>query len=440
MFKNLKCENGNVTIEATISLTAFMFAIITILTVVNICVAQTVISNAINTTAKEISQYSYLYSLTGIPDSQKNLNESGQAQTENIDEIMENVNAVFTEIENLGQDTKVEPQDISGDVANWEELLGSADNIMNSSANTMELFDDIAKDPLSMIFGVSKLVASDGMDLLVSRVIAANLSKALCEKHLTNEKGGDIETYLKNLGIYSENNNYYDSIDFSSSTLFPAGSNEITVVAKYKIKLIPLLPLDFTFTFEQVASTYGWSAGDISFRTIEDIENSPFNEDGSAVWNQTSQTERNNIINSYITDELSAQGYSEVYGVDQLDLYNPDLNEIIKISSMDPFSGAGGPTSVDEIDETIIINSLKALASSMNASVDNLSEITINKPSQDSDYTTYGNNNVFKKVVIVIPEDEGLKEEIERIITEMGEQNVVFEVRSEFGNGTTTKK
>lgn len=40
MFNKLKKESGSVTIEATISLSSFMFAIVTILTIVNICVVQ----------------------------------------------------------------------------------------------------------------------------------------------------------------------------------------------------------------------------------------------------------------------------------------------------------------------------------------------------------------------------------------------------------------
>lgn len=61
LIRKLKSESGSVTVEATISLSAFMFAIVTILTIINICIVQARVSYAINTTAKEISQYSYLY-------------------------------------------------------------------------------------------------------------------------------------------------------------------------------------------------------------------------------------------------------------------------------------------------------------------------------------------------------------------------------------------
>ncbi len=70
MRRKFRDESGSVTVEATISLSAFMFAIVTILTIVNVCIVQARMSYALNTTAKEISQYSYLYSLTGLNDSQ----------------------------------------------------------------------------------------------------------------------------------------------------------------------------------------------------------------------------------------------------------------------------------------------------------------------------------------------------------------------------------
>jgi hypothetical protein len=49
MLKRIKGESGSVTIEATISLSAFMFAIVTLLTIVNICLVQARVAVAINT-------------------------------------------------------------------------------------------------------------------------------------------------------------------------------------------------------------------------------------------------------------------------------------------------------------------------------------------------------------------------------------------------------
>ena len=54
-------ENGAIVVEATISLSVFIFVIFTILSIVNICYIQAKMSTALDTAAREISQYSYLY-------------------------------------------------------------------------------------------------------------------------------------------------------------------------------------------------------------------------------------------------------------------------------------------------------------------------------------------------------------------------------------------
>ena len=65
---NPSSENGVVFIEATIALTAFMFFVVTLLSIVNVCYAQAKIGTALNETAKELSEYSYLYAVTGLND------------------------------------------------------------------------------------------------------------------------------------------------------------------------------------------------------------------------------------------------------------------------------------------------------------------------------------------------------------------------------------
>lgn len=58
MFKRrIKNENGAVTIEAMIALTAFLFAFIMIYSIITLCRAQARIQIALNDTAQEISQY-----------------------------------------------------------------------------------------------------------------------------------------------------------------------------------------------------------------------------------------------------------------------------------------------------------------------------------------------------------------------------------------------
>ena len=70
---HLRDENGVVIIEAAIALTAFMFFVVTLLSVVNICYVQARIGTALNETAKEMSEYSYLYAVTGLNEKEQKL-------------------------------------------------------------------------------------------------------------------------------------------------------------------------------------------------------------------------------------------------------------------------------------------------------------------------------------------------------------------------------
>lgn len=107
MLNRLTKENGAIILEASISLTAFMLFIVTILTIINVCTIQARMSYDINATAKEISQYSYLYSLTGLNDTQSKIYSKGEENTkegkEKLNNALESLNSAYGSIESLGK-------------------------------------------------------------------------------------------------------------------------------------------------------------------------------------------------------------------------------------------------------------------------------------------------------------------------------------------------
>ena len=68
-------ESGAIVVEANLSLTAFVFAMFTILNVVNICYIQSRIGCALDFAAKEIAQYSYLYFKLGVDKKEVEMNQ-----------------------------------------------------------------------------------------------------------------------------------------------------------------------------------------------------------------------------------------------------------------------------------------------------------------------------------------------------------------------------
>lgn len=433
VLKKMKSENGSVTVEATISLSAFMFAIVTILTIINICIVQARVSYAINTTAKEISQYSYLYSLTGFNNSQSELYEAGKEDTQDLTQILSDVNTVYNEIENLGQTGNQSTQDIDSILSAWDGVAGSVDTIEAAGSSIEDSISNIASNPKKLLFGIAKLAGSEGFDLVKSRLIAAPLSKVLCQKHLVDTENGDVDAYLKHLGVVpSATGSYIDGLDFSNSTLFPYGSNKITINVSYDVKIIPLLPLDFSFHFNQTAVTHGWLSGEVSFQSAEKyVEN-------DTLWTKSTISERSSLIRNMVIKDLVDDGYKKTSGLTDVQLYKPATNEFVMISSMNPlYSPAGeAPLTLDDLDADALKESIERICGKMKSTTDLVTTVTT-KSEKDGQTTKSTNNcsGASNKIVLVIPEDEGLKEKIDEAISTANKRGVTIEVVPSYGNG-----
>ena len=433
MLKRMKGESGSVTIEATISLTAFMFAIVTLLTIVNICMVQARVAVAINTTAKELSQYSYLYALTGFNKSEAELAQAAKDGTQPINDIMANVNTVFNEIENLGNTGKASLDNTSEIAKSWEDAVGSGKKIQEAGSSLKSTIEDIAKDPKQLMFGIAKLAASESLNLVKSRLIAAPLSKTLCKKHLVNAKDGDVDAYLKQLGVVpAGNGSYIDGLDFSNSTLFPYGSNEITVDVSYDVKVIALLPIDFQFHFHHKAVTHGWLAGESTYKgSTKYIEN-------DTLWTKATVQERASLIRHMVIADMKKEGYKKTAGLTDVPLYSEDKNEFIMISSMNPLYSPGDedPKTLEDLSPEALREAIERLCGKMKSTTDGLTEVEV-KAEKDGQAKNEKKNcgGASNKIILVIPEDEGLKERIEEAIKEANTRGVTIEVVPSYGNG-----
>ncbi len=429
-------DRGNITIEATISLSMFMFAIVTILTIVNICVVQAKIAYAINTTAREISQYSYLYSLTGINESQQQLANAANEETADAEELLRNVNSVYNEIQNLGNTGKQSVDNIDDIFDTWETLTDGSGKITASASEIRSSVENIAKDPKSLLLGIAKLASTEGFNLATSKLIAEPLSREFCKKHLVNTKGGDVEEFLKYLSVVpSANGSYFDGLDFSNSTFFPYGSSEIKINVSYDVKIIPLLPLDFTFHFNQTAITHGWLAGSDSYKSAKSYTET------ETLWTQTTVNERANLIRHLEIEELKKEGYQQTSGLDGTHAYQPDSKEFVKITSMNPLYSANvsNPKTLEDIDEVSVQTAIEKLCKSAKAETKGLTEVTT-KTEKDGivKKQTYDCTGSSNKVVIVVPEDAGLQEKIQEVVNKAEKNGVEVQVVAGFGNGSSS--
>lgn len=429
MNRNYLAEKGSVTIEATISLTAFMFAVITILSVLQICTLQAKLSIAANTTARELSQYSYLYSLTGLLDSEKSLAEASANKQEDAQEIMGNINEIYNEIENLGQSGKSSVNNIKDLSNQWS---GSLQKIKEKGSQTASEIEALAGNPKQLMFGLAQVAMSEGFELAKSRYIAPPICRALVQKHLVSEKNGSVEDTLRSLHIVpGASGSYLDGLDFSGSKLFPYGSNLIVVDIVYKAKVIPLLPIESEFTFHAKSTTYGWLAGDVSFQSADEVlmNHNP--------WNDMEIEDRARLIRSSILSGYENDGYFHmVKGPTDIHLYNPDKKEFLTVKTMNPLYSPEGtdPVELKDLSEEAIRENILQMCS-MPARTENLKYVTVKNPDKNPQEQMVSSVDASNKIVLVIPEDEGLKEYVQNIINNMDTNGVEITLVADYGNG-----
>lgn len=256
---SLRDENGAVIIEATIALSVFMFFIVTILAIVNICYAQAKIGTSLNETAKELSGYSYLYALTGLNEKQAKLHGEADSAKNDIGQAAEGISDLC--------DAFKDTTNAAGNVAQADPSE-TIDRVMEdisqgkaAKSQLEDVFSRVADDPKAFMISVGKLLADKGLDDAKSKWIAAPLTKCIMKKHLKSTADGDCETLLKALKVVPGAESYMQGMNFDGSSLFPGDTHTIRLVARYKVKVVPLLPVNFEFTFCQTAETEGWFGG-----------------------------------------------------------------------------------------------------------------------------------------------------------------------------------
>lgn len=452
----MKRNTGAVSIEATISLTAFIFFFMMLYDLLTVCITQAKISEAINNTAKEISQYSYIIGKTGLDKSLGDFQQSAQGNKEQTNETLKNIATMYSSMENIGSDIKNTATNTSSLDDALKKATGLVDSIKSNGAeaeaaagNLKTTITDIAQDPKSFILGIGQLVASEGFEVFKSKLIVAPLATGMAKKHLMTSEGQsdeELETVIKNMrivpGTKNGNTSYIDGLDFSDSVLFPYGSDEITIAVKYKIKVIPLLPVNLEYEVYQKASTKGWMHGDGKEVKLNNNNVSVENKStvtyskSNSIWNGTNSGEINKLIRNMGIKEYKANGYKSLSKSTYAHMYNSDTNTFVMFSSSNPlYNEVTLDVLKDEDTKQKIKEQIETLTAGIKGSLENLDTVEVK---------IIGNNGTEKKAyssgkdkkyefVLTVPEDEGIKEFYQEVIKSCNTRGVKVIINQSYG-------
>jgi len=279
-FLHFKEDKGSATIEALISFTGFLFVIFTILSVVNVCRAQMLISNAVDTATKEITQYSYFYEMSGLSKFKADVDGNAEIGAANLNDIISTVDSFATSVGTAYDNSQENVTNITN-AANEGNLDYDAiqktilsvdsdvDNITGSIDSMSAAFGSVADNPLLYMKSIVAVAGSEFLDRTISHVIAAPLAKAFVTKHFgENAKEADAE--LERLGVVDG----LDGMNFKLSTMFSAEEPDaVHIVVYYKVKIIQLLDwatLEVNICKESVGRA--WLGGDDVKKTVTPME------------------------------------------------------------------------------------------------------------------------------------------------------------------------
>ncbi len=263
-------QKGAVTVEAVVAFVGFLFVIFTILNVVNFCRAQVLVSNAVDTVTKELTQYSYLYNISGLQKFDSDIHDIGQTGKDNLNAVAGSVGNLYSAMStavgtSIEEGTNLANATMDGSVTEdmvttaLNSLEADGTNISTSINNMTTEFATVGDNPVLYMKSIVAVAGSEGLDALKSHLIAAPLAKALMVKHFGGS-WSEADRQLEALGVVDG----LDGMNFGMSTLFCEGEEEdVHIVLYYKLKVVQLFPwADFEAAMCKESHARAWLGGD----------------------------------------------------------------------------------------------------------------------------------------------------------------------------------
>lgn len=244
-----KRQRGAVAVEAVLSMTAFIFTMLIILSIADIAYTQSKMAVALNSAAKEISQYCYLYYKFQLDEANAALSEGTQSAQKTVEDTVAGLGQMMDSFGNAGSDFEEGNFDSAVD-----SLMSGADSANRTVSN---LADQVAEDPKAFLIGMGKLAGREVTEA-AKVYLGQIMAKAFMAKNLKSFAGDDSDAFLRRLHVVDG----MDGLDFQYTSLMAYGSsNEIQLVCTYQVRVMRLLNTDFAFTFRQTARTQAWGDG-----------------------------------------------------------------------------------------------------------------------------------------------------------------------------------
>lgn len=269
LFEKVNKQRGSATVEAVVGFTGFLLLIFTLLSLINLCRAQMLISSAMDNAAKELSQYSYFYEMSGLHKFSEALGEEATVGRSDINDVIGSVDSLYSTVVKTVGDGKESYTNIAEATKNgtlkWEDVQSAyntigedKDAISEGIKQMTEKFKQVGDNPIAYMKSIVAIAGSGGLDLAKSHLIAAPLARMFVSQQFGGKDHADEN--LRNLGVVGG----LDGMNFNMSSMFTTDHpDDICLVVFYELELFQLFGRDvLKLQFSKQACTGGWLGGD----------------------------------------------------------------------------------------------------------------------------------------------------------------------------------
>ena len=210
MMKNRDGQRGAILVEATLALPFFMFAIYTILTIIQISYTQARVAVALDSATKQLSEYVHVYFAVGLDE--KITGEGGKSS--------ELANSVAEFLQDLG-----------GVLGNVSDELGQ---FVDDAGNALQ---------------------GDSLAAMIQNGVGQGLAEQMLKNNLRDSPGDTAEAFMRR--------NRIENLNMDGSKFLEAGEGstgkDIFMRVNYDVRVVQLLNRDFSFHLSHAAYTQAWA-------------------------------------------------------------------------------------------------------------------------------------------------------------------------------------
>ena len=203
------------------------------------------ISNAVDTATKEITQYSYFYKMSGLEGFSNQVADNAETGKTNLNDVIGTVGDLYSSVGTAVDNTVENATNIKNavetgnvDMNNIQNTLAGiktdGTNIETSMNSVLSAFESVQDNPLLYMKSIIAVAGNESLDLLKSHVIAAPLAKMFTAKHFGSTTAEANDT-LKGLGVVDG----LEGMNFKMSSIFSSDDPEsVHIVVYYKLRIV----------------------------------------------------------------------------------------------------------------------------------------------------------------------------------------------------------